>query len=116
MGQVGECDAVIKAAAVADYRPLERTASKVKKQAAELTLHLTRNADILAELGSRDERPSWSARATNRQPGVLCDQEAAREDLDMIVANDVSQSDAGFNVETNRALLLFRDGRRLGAR
>lgn len=114
MGRVGECDAVIKAAAVADYRPLERTASKVKKQAAELTLHLTRNTDILAELGARDERPflvGFAAETDNLESYAT--RKLREKNLDMIVANDVSQSDAGFNVETNRALLLFRDGRRL---
>jgi phosphopantothenoylcysteine decarboxylase/phosphopantothenate--cysteine ligase len=112
MGRVDECDVVIKAAAVADYRPLERTARKVKKQADELTLRLTRNPDILAELGSRHERPllvGFAAETDNLQ--AYATRKLREKNLDMIVANDVSQSDAGFNVETNRALLLFRDGR-----
>jgi phosphopantothenoylcysteine decarboxylase/phosphopantothenate--cysteine ligase len=112
MGRVDECDVVIKAAAVADYRPLERTARKVKKQADELTLRLTRNPDILAELGSREERPflvGFAAETNNMQ--AYATRKLREKNLDMIVANDVSQSDAGFNVETNRALLLFRDGR-----
>jgi phosphopantothenoylcysteine decarboxylase/phosphopantothenate--cysteine ligase len=111
MGRVGECDVVIKAAAVADYRPLERTTRKVKKQAGELTLCLTRNPDILAELGSKDKRPflvGFAAETDNLQ--AYATRKLREKNLDMIVANDVSQSDAGFNVETNRALLLFRDG------
>jgi len=112
MMHAGECSVIIKAAAVADYRPVERAGNKVKKQARELTLHLTRNADILAELGAQEKRPflvGFAAETDNLESyatAKLCD-----KNLDMIVANDVSQSDAGFNVETNRALLLFRNNR-----
>ncbi|NVN90272.1 MAG: bifunctional phosphopantothenoylcysteine decarboxylase/phosphopantothenate--cysteine ligase CoaBC [Desulfuromonadales bacterium] len=110
MARVGECSAVIKAAAVADYRPVERSGSKVKKQARELTLQLTRNADILAELGALEQRPflvGFAAETDNLESHATT--KLREKNLDMIVANDVSQSDAGFNVETNRALLLFRD-------
>lgn len=113
-GRVDECSVVIKAAAVADYRPLERSGNKVKKQADELTIRLTRNTDILAELGSRERRPflvGFAAETDNLESYAT--RKLREKNLDMIVANDVSQSDAGFNVETNRALLLFRDSRRL---
>ena len=112
MERAGECSVVIKAAAVADYRPVERVASKVKKRAAELTLHLTRNADILAELGTLEKRPflvGFAAETDNLESYAA--KKLREKNLDMIVANDVSRSDAGFNVETNRALLLFRDSR-----
>ena len=112
MGRVAECSAIIKAAAVADYRPAERVAGKLKKRAGDMTLRLTRNPDILAELGTLTNRPflvGFAAETDQLETharGKLND-----KNLDMIVANDVSQSDAGFNVETNRALLIFRDGR-----
>jgi phosphopantothenoylcysteine decarboxylase / phosphopantothenate---cysteine ligase len=112
MERAGECSVIIKAAAVADYRPVERAASKVKKQARELTLYLTRNADILAELGMLEKRPflvGFAAETDNLESYAT--KKLREKNLDMIVANDVSQSDAGFNVETNRALLLYRDGR-----
>jgi phosphopantothenoylcysteine decarboxylase / phosphopantothenate---cysteine ligase len=112
MERAGECSVVIKAAAVADYRPVERAASKVKKQATELTLHLTRNSDILAELGMLKKRPflvGFAAETDNLESYAT--KKLREKNLDMIVANDVSRSDAGFNVETNRALLLFRDSR-----
>lgn len=112
LGRADECSVVIKAAAVADYRPLERAAGKVKKQADELTLRLTRNADILAELGALDRRPflvGFAAETDNLKS--YAERKLREKNLDMIVANDVSLSDAGFNVDTNRALLLFRDGR-----
>jgi phosphopantothenoylcysteine decarboxylase / phosphopantothenate---cysteine ligase len=112
MERVGECTAIIKAAAVADYRPAERSREKIKKQTEELSLSLVRTPDILAGLGRLEKRPllvGFAAETTNLDEfaaGKLKEKNA-----DMIVANDVSQRDAGFNVETNRARLLFRDGR-----
>jgi len=97
---------------VADYRPTERASGKVKKLARELTIQLTRNPDILAELGTLQRRPflvGFAAETDNLK--LHAARKLNEKNLDMIVANDVSQADAGFNVETNRALLLFRDGR-----
>lgn len=114
MERLPECSVVIKSAAVADYRPLERSSGKVKKRAGDMTLLLTRNPDILAELGTLEKRPflvGFAAETDNLE--AYAAGKLKEKNLDLIVANDVSQSDAGFNVETNRALLLFRDGRRL---
>jgi len=104
---------VIKAAAVADYRPVERKGTKIKKQADEVTLTLVKNPDILAELGRLKKRPFLVgfAAETSRLEEYAA-RKLAGKNLDMIVANDVSSGDAGFNVDTNRALLLFRDGAR----
>lgn len=112
MSRVNGCDVVIKAAAVADYRPLERKAVKLKKQADTLMIELCRNPDILAELGALPQRPFLVgfAAETDRLAEYAA-RKLKEKKLDMIVANDVSQADAGFNVDTNRALLLFRDGR-----
>lgn len=111
MARAGECSVVIKAAAVADYRPAERKGTKIKKQGDEMTLVLTKNPDILAELGSLKERPflvGFAAETASLRE--FATKKLQEKNLDMIVANDVSQLDAGFNVETNRALLLFRAG------
>ena len=114
MARVGECQVVIKAAAVADYRPLERRAAKIKKKDDSTTIELVKNPDILSGIGAMPQHPFLVGFAAETD---MLDQYAARKlkekNLDMIVANDVSQSDAGFNVDTNRALLLFRDGRRI---
>lgn len=114
MARVTECDVVIKAAAVADYRPLVRNETKIKKKGDSATIELIKNPDILAELGSMKQRPflvgfaaETEALAENAQKKVVS------KNLDMIVANDVSQTDAGFNVDTNRALLIFREGARV---
>ncbi len=111
MARVAECDAVIKAAAVADYRPLVRSAIKIKKKSESVTIELVKNPDILAELGGAPHCPFLVGFAAETDALTKNAEKKLREkNLDMIVANDVSQVDAGFNVDTNRALLLFRDG------
>jgi len=114
MERAGECTAIIKAAAVADYRPRERSGEKIKKKSEELSLELVKTPDILAGLGRLEKRPLLVGFAAET---VNLDEFAARKlkekNADIIVANDVSQPDAGFNVDTNRARLLFRDGRTL---
>lgn len=115
MAHVAECHVVIKAAAVADYRPLNRNLTKIKKSAESATIDLVKNPDILAGLGSLvsglKTRPFLVGFAA--ETDTLAENAAKKlkeKNLDMIVANDVSQVDAGFNVDTNRALLFFRDG------
>ena len=115
MARVAECDVVIMAAAVADYRPLMRSSSKIKKKSDSTTIELVKNPDILAGLGSMDcelkPRPFLVGFAA--ETDALAENAAKKlneKNLDMIVANDVSQADAGFNVDTNRALLFFKDG------
>ncbi|HIJ86512.1 MAG TPA: bifunctional phosphopantothenoylcysteine decarboxylase/phosphopantothenate--cysteine ligase CoaBC [Desulfuromonadales bacterium] len=111
MAHVGECDVIIKAAAVADYRPLVRNATKIKKKSDSVTIELAKNPDILAELGKIHHRPFLVGFAAETDALAANAEKKLREkNLDMIVANDVSLADAGFNVDTNRALLLFRDG------
>lgn len=109
--RIQECSVIIKAAAVADYRPADRYSEKIKKDALTLTLDLTKNPDILAELGQLTQRPyliGFAAETSNLQEYAT--RKLLGKNLDMIVANDVSQNDAGFNTETNRALLLLKDG------
>lgn len=115
LARVAECDVVIKAAAVADYRPLVRNSSKIKKKGDSATIELIKNPDILAGLGEMDgglkPRPFLIGFAA--ETDALAENAAKKlkeKKLDMIVANDVSQADAGFNVDTNRALLFFKDG------
>jgi phosphopantothenoylcysteine decarboxylase / phosphopantothenate---cysteine ligase len=114
MSRIGRCDVVIKAAAVADYRPQERKEGKIKKQADSLSIELTRNPDILKELGQLEKRPllvGFAAETDHLESYAA--RKLTEKNLDMIVANDVSQTDAGFHSRNNRALMLFRDGRRV---
>jgi phosphopantothenoylcysteine decarboxylase/phosphopantothenate--cysteine ligase len=112
MKRADRCTVVIMAAAVADYRPVERSGVKIKKTGGEMSLQLTRTPDILSELGALDKRPLLVGFAA--ETGNLHEFAAGKlknKNADIIIANDVSQSDAGFNVDTNRAIILCRDGR-----
>lgn len=117
LARVSECDVIIKAAAVADYRPLVRSSNKIKKNTDAITIELVKNPDILARLGGMDSvlkpRPLLVGFAAETDDlAANAAKKLNEKKLDMIVANDVSQADAGFNVDTNRALLLFKDGGR----
>ncbi len=110
-------EVIVKAAAVADFRPDTAATSKLKKDAGVPTIELVPNPDILAELGARREgadRPVLVGFAAETD-----DVEAAgrtklvRKGADLLVVNDVSAADAGFEVDTNRVLLLDRDGGRV---
>jgi phosphopantothenoylcysteine decarboxylase/phosphopantothenate--cysteine ligase len=110
-----DADAVIMAAAVADYT-LERgpEVAKIDKNDAPLTLRLVRTADILAELGrARGGAPrpvlvGFAAETGDPRPRAR--QKLSSKQIDLIVANDVSRRDAGFDVETNAAVLISAAG------
>lgn len=112
LGQLDATDIVIKAAAVADYRPRLRAESKVKKGADQLAIELEKNPDILCEVGARKgDRVVVGFAAETDDLVANATGKLNRKNLDLIVANDVSQEGAGFNIDTNIAKLLFRDGR-----
>jgi len=107
-----EADAVIMSAAVADYRPKTVAAEKIKKSEDELVLHLERNPDILYGLGQTKAQQilvGFAAETCNVEE--YAKKKLVKKNLDFIVANDVSASDAGFAVDNNRVQLYFRDGR-----
>ncbi|NOY14078.1 MAG: bifunctional phosphopantothenoylcysteine decarboxylase/phosphopantothenate--cysteine ligase CoaBC [Deltaproteobacteria bacterium] len=107
-----EADVVIKAAAVADYRPVHRLENKIKKNSDELTLKLEKNPDILAELGAqKGGRVLIGFAAETERLLVHAAEKLQKKNLDMIVANDVTSEGAGFDVDTNIVRFLFRDGR-----
>jgi phosphopantothenoylcysteine decarboxylase/phosphopantothenate--cysteine ligase len=107
-------DAVIMAAAVADYTPeVGATASKIEKRDEPLLLRLVRTPDILAELGrARGGAPlpilvGFAAETGDPRPRAR--QKLGSKQVDLIVANDVSRPDAGFDVDTNAAVLISAD-------
>ena len=112
MAEYENADAVIKAAAVADYRPAEIAPQKIKKSDGELTITLTRNPDILMELGQKKTRQvlvGFAAETENVE--TYAQGKLAKKNLDFIVANNVAEKDAGFSVGTNRVKIFFKDGR-----
>ena len=105
-------DAVIKAAAVADYRPVEIAEHKIKKSDGELTLKLTRNPDILYELGQQKKHQILVGFAAETQNvAEYARGKLAKKNLDFIVANNVAEQDAGFGVPTNHVQIFYADGR-----
>jgi phosphopantothenoylcysteine decarboxylase/phosphopantothenate--cysteine ligase len=108
-----DCDIIIKAAAVSDYRPREMATQKIKKGADSLSLDLVKNPDILAQLGAgKKESPCILVGFAAETEALLshAKQKMAAKNLDMIVANDVSRGDAGFEADTNIVKMIFRDG------
>jgi len=103
---------IIKAAAVADYRPRQKAPEKIKKSAREIVLELERNPDILSEVGARKGRRiivGFAAETENLLQNAR--QKLAEKNLDLIVANDVTLPGAGFEAETNIVKLLDRSGK-----
>jgi phosphopantothenoylcysteine decarboxylase/phosphopantothenate--cysteine ligase len=106
-------DIVIKAAAVSDYRPKDSAQQKIKKGPDSLTLDLLKNPDILWELGNSKEQSPFVlvgfAAETEDLP-ANAEAKLKAKNLDMIVANDVSRNDAGFETDTNIVKMIFADG------
>lgn len=104
-------DVVVKAAAVADYRPKEVFGQKIKKQDGTLSLELVRNKDILAELGQRKNKQilvGFAAETSALEKNSL--QKVEGKNLDFLVANDVSQNGAGFGTDTNIVMFVYPGG------
>ena len=101
-------DALIMAAAVADYRPSVAAGQKIKKTAAdEMAIHLDRTTDILATATGDFVRVGFSAESENLEANAA--DKVRRKDLDLIVANDITEEGSGFGVETNRVALIDRE-------
>jgi phosphopantothenoylcysteine decarboxylase/phosphopantothenate--cysteine ligase len=112
MAALSESTIVVKSAAVADYRPRNRAAGKVKKGVEQLVVELERNPDILAEVGRRKTGQIVVGFAAETEDLIAnAGKKLKEKNLDMIVANDVGEPGAGFDVETNIVRFLFRDGR-----
>ena len=115
LSAVERADVLLMAAAVADYRPAEVAPQKVKKGEGNLILRLARTPDVLAAVAQQRAETGYprlvvgfAAESENLVENARAKLEAKR--LDLIVANDVTASDAGFAVETNRVVLIGRDG------
>lgn len=111
LGRMEQCSVVVKAAAVADYRPREVRPAKIKKTAADLSLALERTDDILAEAGRRKGRRLLVGFAAETEDLVAnARKKLVAKNLDLVAANDVTLPGAGFDQETNRVKLLFPAG------
>ncbi|MFC1975098.1 bifunctional phosphopantothenoylcysteine decarboxylase/phosphopantothenate--cysteine ligase CoaBC [Chloroflexota bacterium] len=112
-----EANILVMAAAVADFRPQTTAKQKIKKKAntEDLTLEMVRNPDILVEVTNQKSAgygPRITVGFAAETEDLLANAKSKleRKKLDLIVANDVTATDAGFAVDTNRVTLLARDG------
>jgi phosphopantothenoylcysteine decarboxylase / phosphopantothenate---cysteine ligase len=115
LAESADADGLVMAAAVADFRPKQAAPNKLKKQDGIPQIELEAAPDVLsalAELRSGRPRRVIGFAAESRDLIQNADSKLKSKKLDMIVANDISASDAGFNVDTNRVTLLFADGRK----
>lgn len=104
-------DVVIKAAAVADYRPKSRSSQKIKKSDQDFTIELEKNVDILKELGKIKGNKllvGFAAETDDIVHNAI--DKINKKNLDMIVANDITAEGAGFNVDTNIVKIIDKKG------
>ena len=106
-----EMDIVIKAAAVADYTATSISPEKIKKGSGNLNLELTRTVDILGELGKRKTSQflvGFAAESEDLEAGAR--KKLKEKSLDMIVANDITAEETGFDADDNQAVVFGREG------
>lgn len=114
LGRYDNLNIVIKAAAVADYRPVARNDQKIKKDGQQYILKLVPNPDILAALGEKKTHQFIVGFAAETQNSLAFGLEKMkRKNADMLVVNDVTVPGAGFGTDTNIVSFLYQDGRRL---
>jgi len=106
-----QCDVVLKAAAVSDYRPVRKSDNKIKKSASHLTVELERNPDILKELGmNKGKHILVGFAAESQNIDEYAREKIEKKNIDLIVANDITLEGAGFNSDTNVAVIVDREG------
>lgn len=109
--RAGEQDAVIKAAAVADYTPANVSLEKVKKKDGDLTIPLKRTKDILKYLGEHKREGQFLCGFSMETEHMLENsrKKLVQKNVDMIVANNLKVAGAGFGTDTNVVTLITRD-------
>lgn len=108
--RMDRCDIFIGCAAVADYAPLEVANQKIKKNDEQMQISLKKNPDILAWVAAQTNRPyvvGFAAESQNMKE--FAKKKLLNKKLDLICANDISQTDMGFNSENNEILILGKN-------
>jgi phosphopantothenoylcysteine decarboxylase/phosphopantothenate--cysteine ligase len=111
MKQHAEMDIEIMAAAVADYRPIEKANEKIKKNKTDFTLQLTKTRDILSALGAEKKNGQFLAGfalETNNEKANALDK-LRNKNADMIILNSLKDANAGFGYDTNKVSVFFAD-------
>lgn len=111
INNVDNMDIVIKSAAVADYKPMNKSNIKIKKSEDDLSIKLTRSKDILKEIGNNKKKQIIVGFAAETNDIVEnAKLKIQKKNLDMIVANDVLSHNAGFGVDTNSVKIITKNG------
>ena len=105
--EVKEADALIMAAAVADYRPDEAATQKIKKTDNDLVINLAKTTDILEVAQGNFVKVGFAAESENLVANAK--DKIRRKNLDLMVANDITEPESGFGTDTNRVTLIGRD-------
>jgi len=115
LAEFEEASIVIKAAAVADFRPAETTERKIKKESlpdgGPISLELVQNPDILKEISARKgDRTIVGFAAESHDVVGAAQRKLLRKGCDLIVANDISRTDSGFDVDENAVIFVWPTG------
>jgi len=105
---VAQADALIMAAAVADYQPKSAAKAKIKKDAPGLTLELIRTPDILTEVQGKFLKVGFAAESEDVVENAR--RKLEKKKLDLMVANDITAKESGFDVDTNKVTIIDREG------
>lgn len=115
LSEIPDADALVMAAAVADFRPTEPSKEKIKKERGLNSIAVEATNDILQMVAAEKKKKSldlkiigFAAESENLKANAT--KKLKAKDMDMIVANDISDPRAGFGVDTNKVLLLYADG------
>jgi len=105
---ISQADALIMAAAIADYQPKAVAEAKIKKEAPSLTLELVRTPDIITEVKGNFLRVGFAAESEDVVANATL--KLKKKQLDFIVANDITSAESGFGVDTNKVTMIDRKG------
>jgi phosphopantothenoylcysteine decarboxylase/phosphopantothenate--cysteine ligase len=106
---IAKADALLMAAAVADYQPKTTARSKIKKASLNLSLELVRTPDILGEVKGNFIKVGFAAESEDLIANAR--KKLAKKKLDLIVANDITDKKSGFGVDTNKVTLIDKKGK-----
>ena len=106
-----QMDIIIKAAAVADYRPKNTSDEKIKKKGDDMTIEMERTDDILGYLGSHKKEGQFLCGFSMETQNMLENSQAklVKKNVDMIVANNLKVKGAGFGTDTNIVTIITKD-------
>jgi phosphopantothenoylcysteine decarboxylase/phosphopantothenate--cysteine ligase len=109
-GRAGDVDVMVLAAAVADFKPDSAADAKLRRADGAPQVRLVPTPDILAGIAERSDRPYLVGFAAETGPAANAVAKATSKGVDLLVANDVTQPDAGFGTDTNRVTIIHPDG------